>query len=52
MLCVGYYWPTIQQDSIDCVKKCIPCKQHDNLIHTTLKILHSIVSPWLFVIWC
>ena len=26
ILRVGYYWPTIEEDSYDFVRKCLPCQ--------------------------
>ena len=28
-----YYWPTIEEDSCNFVKRCLPFQQHENLIH-------------------
>ena len=30
---MGYYWPTMVQDSIECAKKCEACQYHANFIH-------------------
>jgi len=33
VLRAGYFWPTIEADCEDYVKKCKPCQKHGNLIH-------------------
>jgi len=33
VLRAGYFWPTIEVDCQDHVRKCKPCQKHDNLIH-------------------
>ena len=48
---VGYFWPTMEADCQDFVKKCIPCQKHGNLIHQKQEQLHSILSPWPFAKW-
>ena len=45
ILRVDYFWPTMEADCQDFVKKCIPCQKHGNLIHQKQKQLHSILSP-------
>jgi len=48
ILRAGYFWPTIEVDYQDSVRKCKPCQKHDNLIHQKQEQLHSILSPWPF----
>jgi len=33
ILRAGYFWPTMEANCQEFVKKCIPCQKHDNLIH-------------------
>jgi len=51
VLKVGYYWPTVQNDCADYVKKRTKCQEFDPLSHLKLKTLYNMVSPWSFAIW-
>ena len=51
ILRTGYFWPTMEADCQDFVKKCKPCQKHGNLIHQKQEELHSILSPWPFAKW-
>lgn len=33
LIWLGYYWPTMERDYFQFVKKCKQCRIHDNLIH-------------------
>ena len=46
-----YFWPTIEADCQDSVRKCKPCQKHGNLIHQKQEQLHHILSPWPFAKW-
>ena len=50
VLRAGYYWPTIQGDCAEYVKKCAKCQEFGPLHHTRPEELHSIISPWPFAI--
>jgi len=47
----GYYWPSVQGDYAEYVKKCAKCQVFDPLHHTRSEELHSIIYPWPFAIW-
>ncbi|XP_027941112.1 uncharacterized protein LOC114194906 [Vigna unguiculata] len=47
----GYFWPTMEADCQDFVKKCKPSQKHGNLIHQKQEQLHAILSPWPFAKW-
>jgi len=51
VLRVRYFWPTIEADCQDYVRKCKPCQKHGNLIHQKQEQLHHILSPWPFAKW-
>ena len=51
ILRAGYFWPTMETDCQDYVKKCKPCQKHGNLIHQKQEQLHHILSPWPFAKW-
>jgi len=51
VLRAGYYWPTVQGDCAEYVKKCAKCQEFDPLHHTRREELHSLISPWSFAIW-
>ena len=48
---MGYYWPTMVQDSMECAKKCEACQYHANFIHQPPEPLHPIVASWPFDAW-
>ncbi|MCI35165.1 hypothetical protein A2U01_0056386, partial [Trifolium medium] len=47
----GYYWPTMQQDSKDQVKKCDKCQRHGDMHLAPPHELKSLSSPWPFAWW-
>jgi len=51
VLRVGYYWPTMQVDCAEYVKKCEKCQEFGNLMHGRPEMLHSITPPWPFAMW-
>jgi len=51
VLRVRYFWPTIEADCQDYVRKCKPYQKHGNLIHQKQEQLHHILSPWRFAKW-
>lgn len=51
ILRAGYYWPTIEEDSYDIVRKCLPCQQPTNLVHAPAHNLQPIAPPWPFACW-
>ena len=50
MIKASYFWPTMQKDAADLVKKCDKCQQFDNVQHIPRELLTSISSPWTFSI--
>jgi len=51
ILRVGYYWPTVQGDCAEHVKKCVKCQEFVPLNHLKPEVLHNLTSPWSFVVW-
>ncbi|CAJ2655614.1 unnamed protein product [Trifolium pratense] len=47
----GYYWPTMQQDAKDQVKKCDKCQRHGDMHLAPPRELKSLSSPWPFAWW-
>lgn len=47
----GYYWPNMEKDSYQFVKKCKQCQLHGDLIHAPTQELQPIVIPWPFCQW-
>jgi len=45
ILRVGYFWPTMEVDFHDFVKKGIPCQKYGNFTHVKQEKLHHIYSP-------
>jgi len=51
ILRAGYFWPTMEQDCTDFVKKCQPCQHHGPCPHLHREPLHHITAPWPFSKW-
>ncbi|XP_057443853.1 uncharacterized protein LOC130736009 [Lotus japonicus] len=51
VLRAGYYWPTLEKDVVDHVKRCDPCQRHADLHNAPPARLSSLVSPWPFHQW-
>ena len=47
----GYYWPTMDQDTKEFVKKCLKCQQFARLIKSHPEPLTSVMSTWPFAKW-
>ena len=45
MIKAGYFWPTMQKDAIELVKKCDKCQRFGNVQHIPGELLTSISSP-------
>lgn len=43
ILRAGYYWLTMEQESICFVRKCHECQVHRDLIHSSLSELHIMI---------
>ena len=51
ILRAGYYWLTMERDSIQFVRKCHQCQVHGDLIRSPLIELHAMAAPWPFIAW-
>ncbi|PHT97180.1 hypothetical protein BC332_33883 [Capsicum chinense] len=47
----GYYWLTMEKDSIQFVRKCHQCQVHGDLIRSPPVELHAMAALWPFVAW-
>ncbi|XP_015931648.1 uncharacterized protein LOC107457962 [Arachis duranensis] len=47
----GFYWPTLQKDVTEFVKKCQPCQMHANFHVAPPEELISITFSWPFAKW-
>ncbi|GAU41698.1 hypothetical protein TSUD_94190 [Trifolium subterraneum] len=47
----GYYWPTMQHDAKEHVKKCDKCQRHGDMHLAPPHELKSLSSPWPFAWW-
>lgn len=47
----GYYWPTLNQDSLEHVRKCHQCQIHSNIPRMPPTRLTSLLSPIPFAMW-
>ncbi|KAK4382878.1 hypothetical protein Sango_2830900 [Sesamum angolense] len=48
---MGYYWPTMVKDCLDCARTYQAFQFHANLIHQPPKSLHPTVASWPFNAW-
>jgi len=48
---MGYYWPNMECDCIEYVKKCFKYQQHSNLFNQPSQALQPIQSLWSLSIW-
>ena len=47
----GYWWPGIQKEALEYVKKCDQCQRFAPSIHQPRKVLNPLSSPWPFAQW-
>ena len=47
----GYFWPIMQVDAVELVKKCDKCQQFGNVQRLPVERLTTITSPWPFAQW-
>ena len=47
----GYFWPTLQVDARELVKKCDKCQRFGNVQRLPAKRLTTIASLWPFAQW-
>ncbi|MCI67650.1 hypothetical protein A2U01_0088909, partial [Trifolium medium] len=48
---VGFYWPTMQSDAKEHIKKCDKCQRHDDMHLAPPVELKTLSSPWPFAWW-
>ena len=48
---IGYFWPTMQKEVREVVKKCDKCQRFGNVQHLPAERLTMISSPWPFAQW-
>ena len=44
----GYFWPTMQMDAVELVKKCDRCQRYGNVQRLPAERLTTISAPWPF----
>ena len=44
----GYWWPNMQREALEYVKKCDQCQRYSPSIHQPRGVLNPISSPWPF----
>ena len=47
----GYFWLTMQKDTVKLIQKCDKCQRFGNVQHILGELMSSISSPWPFSIW-
>ena len=51
VVCVGYYWPTLQADAKAYVKVCDQCQRFSNVPRQPSKYLTPMMASWPFTQW-
>ncbi|KAL0362156.1 UNVERIFIED_CONTAM: hypothetical protein Scaly_1170800 [Sesamum calycinum] len=47
----GYFWPSIQRDAMDMMRRCRKCQEHANITHTPAALMQPIPNPCPFDQW-
>ena len=47
----GYWWPGMQKEALEYVKKCDQCQRFAPNIHQPEGVLNPLTSPWPFAQW-
>ena len=47
----GYFWPTMQADVVELIKRCDKCQRFENVQRLSTEKLTTITSPWPFSQW-
>ena len=47
----GYFWPTMQQDAADFIRKCNTCQRYRNVQRIPGEKMTTIFMPWPFAQW-
>ena len=47
----GYYWPTLNKDALDFVKKCDRCQKFAKIPRLPTNEITQMTSPWPFAVW-
>ena len=47
----GYYWATMQKDSVKLVQKCNKCQRFTHVLKQPPKPLSPVINPWPFAKW-
>ena len=45
---IGYFWPTMQVDVLELVKKCDKCQRFENVQRLPVERMTTITSSWPF----
>ncbi|XP_075660901.1 uncharacterized protein LOC142630742 [Castanea sativa] len=51
VILTGYFWPTMQVDAVELVKRCDKCQRFGNVQRLPAEKLTTITSPWPFAQW-
>ena len=47
----GFFWPTMQVDAVELIKKCDRCQRYGNVQRLPAERLTTISTPWPFAQW-
>ena len=48
VVCQGYFWPTMKEDTYKFVHLCDKCQRYSNILRQPPEQLTPVTSPWLF----
>ena len=48
----GYWWPSMQKEAQEYVRKCVQCQRFAPNIHQPGGVFNPLSSPWHFAQWC
>lgn len=46
---IGYYWPTMYQDTESIIYRCENCQKHAPIPRKSAKLMINITIPWPFI---
>ena len=47
----GFFWPTMNEDSMEYVKRCDKCQRFSKVPRAPPNLLKQMQSPWPFAVW-
>ncbi|PON73820.1 hypothetical protein TorRG33x02_248720, partial [Trema orientale] len=51
LISMGYFWPAMENETMEFARRCEACQKLGNLIHAPSVEMGSVTSPWPFHTW-